>query len=117
MTAVKQRFPYIKPESELSVKIATAASGSAVLADNKKVAEILKRQRDLTAIDMEAYGVACAAYSVGDKQTDWLIVKGVQDNGTSDKDNPQEKDRFRQYAAYTSASFVKQFITEYLPLT
>jgi len=62
-------------------------------------------------LEMESYGVLTACH-VG--ETPFLVVKGVQDDGTGGKDDPEEKDQWRLYAAEASAVFVVALISRYV---
>ncbi len=44
-----------------------------------------EHQRNLSAIDMEAYAVAEAACLAGESRIPWLVVKGIQDFADSEK--------------------------------
>lgn len=98
-----------KPTGELQAHIMVSASGASVLADQKHIKEILKYQRDLGAIDMEAYAIAKAAYLADEeKEYPWIVVKGIQDYADVEKD-----DTYRKYAALISAEFLRCFFDEY----
>jgi nucleoside phosphorylase len=86
------------------------ASGSAVLADEREISKIRQAHRKLIGIDMETYGVMYAAKSFYyNQQTHAMSVKSI-----SDFADEQKNDRYRNYAAYTSAHFVYRFILEKL---
>lgn len=88
------------------------ASGSAVLADEREISNIRQAHRKLIGIDMETYGVMYAAKSFCyNHQTLAMSVKSISD--FADK---QKNDRYRNYAAYTSAVFVYRFILEKLQI-
>lgn len=107
---IRRGFEYKngKPDKQLEVKICSGASGSAVVTDEGIVKEIISCQRDVGAIDMEAYAVAEISCIALEKEIPWLVVKGVQDFADEDKN-----DKYRQYAAYVSAAFLKKFLEEY----
>ena len=90
------------------MKIGPVASGSSVVADT----EILKRPQSLTrkllGLEMEIYGMyfSCKHTSTP-RPENFLAVKSVCDFADADKN-----DRFQDYAAYTSASFLKIIIEE-----
>lgn len=97
-----------KPQEVLNAYICYSASGAAVLADEDHVQHLLEHQRNLSAIDMEAYAIAEAACLAGDSRVPWLVVKGVQDYADSVKN-----DNYREYAACASAFFMRKFLEYY----
>jgi nucleoside phosphorylase len=56
------------------------------------------QHRKLLGIEMEAYGVMCAADDLPTPQPRAIVLKGVSDFADSAK-----SDAFREYAAYVSA--------------
>lgn len=100
----------LMPHRAPQVFLGPLASGSAVLADEREVAKIRQAHRKLVGIDMETYGVMYAAKSFCyNQKTLAMSVKSISD--FADK---QKSDRYRNYAAYTSANFVYRFIIEKL---
>lgn len=97
-----------KPPKNLKAYICCSASGAAVLADKEHIQHLLEYQRNLSAIDMEAYAVAEAACLAGESRIPWLVVKGIQDFADSEKN-----DEYREYASCVSAKFVKKFLELY----
>jgi nucleoside phosphorylase/CheY-like chemotaxis protein len=81
-----------------SVRIGPGATGAAVLANEKKLLEITGQQRQLLAVDMEAYGVMTACSEASRPRPECIVIKSVVDFGDTDKD-----DRAQAYGAYTSA--------------
>ena len=95
-----------KPDSALKVFIGPLASGSAILANEKKIETIRKRNRKLIGIDMETFGVFYAAKNYSNRnQTKAISIKSISDFADQSK-----SDRYRNYAAYTSAMFVYNLI-------
>lgn len=107
---IEKKYEYEngKPDRRLKVHICSGASGSAVVTDKGFVEEITSYQRDVGAIDMEAYAVAEIACIALEKEIPWLVVKSAQDFADKNKD-----DTYREYAAYVSAAFLKKFLEEY----
>lgn len=105
---IKNKYTGLKPEHELRMKIGPVASGASVVADS----EILKRPQNLTrkllGVEMEIYGMyfSCKHTSTP-RPENFLAVKSVCDFADADKN-----DRFQDYAAYTSARFLKIIIEE-----
>lgn len=95
----------------LHIQKGLAASGSAVIADKEYIAQTVSHNRELLAIDMEAYAIAYCATYVADG-CDWLVIKSVQDNGDENKDKVN-KDMYRHYSAFTSAMCSLHFVKEY----
>ncbi|TFE36881.1 hypothetical protein E2553_45445 [Paraburkholderia dipogonis] len=99
----------ISRAEDLNLRVGPVASGSAVLANEAIVKEILKHERTLLGIEMEIYGVyAAAAYASFPRPTAFAM-KAVCDFGTKVKD-----DKYQTYAAYTSAQLVREFLERYL---
>ena len=98
------------PETTLKVIVAPTASGSAVRGDGKVVSEVKAQHRKAVSIDMEAYGVMAAAHQSPVPETRAIVAKSICDFA-DDKKN----DDFQAYAAYTSASVLREFAERYLP--
>lgn len=95
-----------RPDYDLSVHFGPIASGSAVLADDKKVEEIRAHSRKLIGIDMETFGVyyGCKSFASIHKAHP-ISIKSISD--FADK---RKTDGYRDYAAHTSASFIIEMI-------
>ena len=93
-----------KPRRKLRVVCGPMGSGQAVVTDSKLVQSILKHQRDLRAIDMEAYGIAHAALEAPRGPVPAIVVKGVSDLCIGKNDD------YQKYAAYVSAAFAVEFL-------
>lgn len=93
-----------KPEDHgVRVHLGHAASGAAVV-DSRAIWErILSMDKEVIAIDMEAYSVALAGRQVLEVPPHVLIAKSVCDFGVKKNDENQ------RYAAYTSARFFRLF--------
>jgi nucleoside phosphorylase len=98
LDAIRSAFPGQKPATALSIHIGPLASGAAVLADQDRFNEVKEQHRKLLGVDMEAYAVMAAAAEMPAPRPDVLVLKGVSDFANAKKD-----DRFRHYAAFTSA--------------
>lgn len=92
-----------KPTNPPTVVVGTVASGSYVVQSPTFLAGIVSRDRKLKGIDMEGYGVYMACHFFD--QTSALFIKSVSDFGDEKKD-----DNYQNYAAYTSANYLFQFI-------
>lgn len=105
LRSIKANWPGNTPEGILRAVVAPMASGASVLADNTIAREAFLQQRDLTAIEMEAYGVMAAVeYATAPKPLA-VVVKSVCDFA-----DPEKRDKWQAYAAYTSAAFVDQLL-------
>lgn len=99
-----------KPKAKLNVFMGPVASGSAVLADQKKIDSIRRNNRKLIGIDMETFGVFYAAKQFSNTgQTKAISVKSI-----SDFADQRKSDKYRNFAAHTSAQFVYRLILEKL---
>lgn len=90
--------------------IGPVASGSAVLADGKVVEEIKQQHRDLIGVEMEIYGMFCAATSASRPQPLPFALKAVCDFA-----DPDKKDNNQRYAAYASANVLRLLMENYAP--
>lgn len=89
--------------------IAPSACGPAVVADASVFPEIRRAQnRQTIGLEMEAYGVYCAARMAPRPRPLMFSVKSVCDFGSFLKD-----DKYQRYAAYTSASVAIEFLRRY----
>lgn len=105
-----QSEKHIKPDKELNVFVGPIASGSAVIADSKRIEEIRAGNRKLIGIDMETFGVMYAAKSYSDShKTIAISIKSI-----SDFADQRKSDKYRQYAAHTSAMFIYKLILDEL---
>lgn len=84
-------------------------SGAAVV-DSKEIWDhILKQNRKTLAIDMEAYAVALAGHNcLGTKGPEVIIAKSVCDFAIGKNDDG------REYAAFTSVSFMKEYLRRFI---
>jgi nucleoside phosphorylase len=90
------------PTGEFSVHIGPMASGASVLAHGEIVTRIQEQNRDLLAVEMEAYGVMAASTACG---IPGLAIKAVCDFADAEK-----HDGWQDYAAYTSAAYFMQLL-------
>ncbi|WP_433825967.1 hypothetical protein ACQP2E_28150 [Actinoplanes sp. CA-015351] len=87
------------------VLAAPMASGSAVISDPKQWADLKAMGvRKIAAIEMEAATIATIAQ---DRGLPWLVAKGVMDHADTKKD-----DRYKQFAARTSAQVMFALLAE-----
>lgn len=94
------------PAKNLKVFMGPMASGSAVVADERKIASIRRKNRKLIGIDMETFGVYYAAKSFANNNFTLAIsIKAI-----SDFADQRKSDKYRNFAAHTSANFIYQLI-------
>jgi nucleoside phosphorylase/CheY-like chemotaxis protein len=107
LAGISSRWDGPLPAGRLRAHIGPLASGASVLADGETIAEIRRLQnRDLLAVDMEAYAVMDAAsYSSDSEEVRAIAIKSVCDFAGGDKG-----DEWQTYAAYTSAEFVSALL-------
>lgn len=107
-TEVKEAAP-TKPDTELKLRIGPMATGSSVLADEDILERVLLQNRNLLAVEMEAYGVLAAAVDGKYPRPTALAMKSVCDFADAEKN-----DQWQGYAAYTSAQALKEFFERYM---
>ena len=106
---IKKQYNGSTAPTELTFHVAPMASGSAVLADSDVVQGIKRQERNLTAVEMEVYGLyAAAAYASFPRPTAFAI-KSVCDFGDRGK-----SDEHQRYAAFTSAKGIELYLTRFL---
>jgi nucleoside phosphorylase/CheY-like chemotaxis protein len=93
------------PEGEFHCHIGPMASGASVVADRSTAALIGEQNRDLIAIEMEAFAVMAACEYAASPAPLGLAIKSVCDYADSEK-----SDDWQKYAAYTSAMFADELI-------
>lgn len=105
ISAIRMGWSAKVPEGELKVQVGPMASGASVLANNAAVSEISGQNRDIIAIEMEAYAVMAAAEYALKPSPIAIAIKSVCDFADAKKGND-----WQSYAAYTSAAFFDQLI-------
>ena len=106
LSRIKDNFLGTKPESVLKVHVGPMASVPAVIASEKKIAEMKNHARKLIGLEMESYGMFYAAEHAHRLKPIYTIsVKSASDLADKNK-----TDVYQQYASYTSAAFVKYII-------
>ena len=106
LMTVKNGFSGIKPKTHLNVHVGPMASVPAVIASDKKIAEMKIHARKMIGLEMESYGMFYAAeHSHHLKPIYTVSVKSASD--LADK---RKTDKYQPYASYTSAAFVKYII-------
>ncbi|MEQ0777693.1 hypothetical protein ABLT15_35850 [Paraburkholderia tropica] len=86
--------------ANLNIRVGPMASGAAVLATSRAILPIANQNRELIAVEMEAYAVMAAA-DYGRKPSPIpIVIKSVCDFADAEK-----SDDWQDYAAFTSARF------------
>jgi nucleoside phosphorylase/CheY-like chemotaxis protein len=98
-----------KPKTYLEISICQVASGAAVVANNEIIKDVTSQARKLKGIEMEAYGLFCAASNATNLKPKALVIKSVCDFADENKN-----DNIQDYAAYSSANVLYEFIMRYL---
>lgn len=89
------------PPGSFNCRLGPMASGASVIANSSIAEEIAAQNRDLIAIEMEAFAVMVAAEYATTNPLLSIAVKSVCDFADKDK-----QDDWQAYAAYTSAQFL-----------
>jgi nucleoside phosphorylase len=92
------------PSTQLRLHVGPLATGASVINAKEPVGEILRHQRKVIGLEMEAYGVHCACREAIHPEPLFLCFKSICDFA-HDKD-----DGWQDYAAYTAASFTWHFL-------
>ena len=94
------------PNKDINLVRDPMATGTWVVNDAKVFDDISDKIRsDCKSLDMEAYAVALSSKTL---ETDWLIIKSVQDyaNGSKSEDEIQT----RKFSAYSSAKLLEEIL-------
>lgn len=91
------------PQGKLQCHVGPMASGASVIASSSVAEEIVKQNRDLIGIEMEAFAVMVAAEYAMESQVKSIAIKSVCDYADKDK-----LDGWQAFAAYTSVCFADE---------
>ena len=95
----------------LTVHIKESASGSLVLKKGGELDRIAKDISDnIISVDMESYAVARICNKSEFQNTKAIIIKSVMDYADENKKDSKGDFNYKEWAAYTSASFAYHFI-------
>jgi len=109
IAGIPTRWRGNRSDHPLSVGIGPVVSGASVVENAEIVTKVVGQNRKVLGIDMETYGLYCAARIVPQPQPKVLSAKSVSDFGI-----PPKTDEFQRYAAFTSAQFIYEFAIEHL---
>jgi nucleoside phosphorylase len=96
------------PPGKFQGRVGPMASGASVIANTSIAKEIASQNRDLIAIEMEAFAVMVAAEYATSNQLHSVAIKSVCDFADAEK-----HDNWQAYAAYTSASFADELFRRF----
>lgn len=103
---IKADFPGEKPDSLLKIHTGPMTSVPAVIASEKKIAELKVHARKLIGLEMESYGMFYAAEHAHHLKPIFTVsFKSASDLADKDK-----TDKYQAYASYTSAALMKYVI-------
>jgi nucleoside phosphorylase len=106
LDGIRNNWPAAKPSSVLNARYGPVASGPIVVADGETLKRIKNTQnRDVLGLEMEAYGVYSAARFAGHPRPLAFSIKSVCDFA-----DPRKSDGMQNYAAYTSAAVLREFL-------
>lgn len=106
---IKHSFPGTRPSHDLNVHVESVASGAAVIADSAVVDKIRQGNRKLHGVEMEIFGVMCAAANCSGPKPLAFSAKSVCDFADAEKGDSE-----RIYANYTSANFIYELALRHL---
>ncbi len=111
---LRQRYPNVGANPyNFRVKVGTVLTVPDVTIDEFAFKRARLVKRSTIALEMESFGIALAAKRLGLRFT--LFAKGVQDHACPALGESDKNDVFREFAAYSSALFVVNFLCNYLP--
>lgn len=109
LAQLAEKWPGEKPRNPPQIFVAPSACGPAVIADASVFDDIRKHQNRTTiGLEMEAYGVYCAARKATRPTPLFFSAKAVCDYASYLKE-----DRYQKYAAHTSAGVAAEFLERY----
>ena len=103
---IKANFQGAKPDSLLKIHTGPMTSVPAVIASEKKIAELKVHARKLIGLEMESYGMFYAAEHAHHLKP----VFTVSFKSASDLADKDKTDKYQAYASYTSAALMKYII-------
>ena len=106
LTSIKDAFRGEKPETPLRIHMGPMTSVPAVIASERKIADLKAHARKLIGIEMESYGMFYAAEHAHQLRPQYTIsIKSASDLADKDKN-----DKYQAYASYTSAALMKYIV-------
>ncbi|TCD11588.1 response regulator [Pedobacter frigidisoli] len=108
---IRENYPSTPPATALNIHIGPMASVPAVIQSNQEIDRIKAQSRKLIGVEMESYGVFYSAAHAQKPKPLAISIKSACDFA-----NEEKEDSVQDYAAYTSASFMYDLVTNELPL-
>jgi nucleoside phosphorylase len=109
LTKIWEGFPAKKPKEPPRIHIGAMASGASVLQSSEAVKSVIRQQKDVLAIEMEAFSIMFACQAAPSPRPHAIIAKSVCDFGDGKKN-----DWYQPYAAYTSAKIFEAFVADFV---
>jgi len=104
LDAIGARWTGPRPNSPINVHIGPLGAADQVVNSERVVAAIKKNWRKLIGVEMETYALYRAAYEAPKPKPLYASFKAVCDFAE------QKDDTWQEYAAYTAASYFRQFV-------
>jgi len=102
---IKRKWQGNVPDTELNLLIGPVVSVPYVIQNEKELINLKEHQRKLVGLEMETYGIFYSAYNGFNPKPIPLSIKAVCDFGDKHKE-----DNYQKFAAFTSATFMYDFI-------
>lgn len=110
LSSIKERWPGTPSHTELKIHLGPSASGPIVVADGKTFEDIkVNQNREVIGLEMEAYGVFCAAAALSEPRPKVFSLKSVCDFA-----DPRKNDAMQRYASYSSAAILLAFLQQHV---
>jgi nucleoside phosphorylase len=97
----------LQPPRVPKLHLGIMASGAAVVQSRDHIEEILKNSRKVIGVDMECYAMFHAAHLSSEPRPKVIVAKSISDFADFNK-----SDKFQEYAAFTSARFIYELMTQ-----
>jgi len=106
LSQIKNNYQGEKPDSPLNIHTGPMTSVPAVIASERKIAELKVHARKIIGLEMESYGVFYAA-----EHAHYLKpIYTASFKSASDLADKDKSDTYQPYASYTSAALMKHII-------
>ena len=106
---IQESFVGSTPDNiKFRLHMGAVATGSAVIANSRKIEEVKAQIRDVIAVEMEIFGVYYAAKWSERPRPKFMAVKSICDFGDEEK-----SDDYHVYASYTSSKVLETLVKDY----
>jgi nucleoside phosphorylase/CheY-like chemotaxis protein len=102
LSQIKEKWTGEKPRSALRIHIGPLGTGAAVVAAPAVVDQLVGQQRKVIGLEMECYALFYAAKHASIPRPKAFVLKGIMDFANRDK-----CDKYKSYAAFTSAQVLR----------